>query len=67
MLTFRSAAYGLQLGSLWIPLPRWLTPGDLTVTHRDLGEGAFRFTLDLSHPRYGALIHQSATFREAVS
>lgn len=67
VLTFRSAAYGLQLGSLWIPLPRWLTPGDLTVTHRDLGEGAFRFTLDLSHPRYGALIHQSATFREAVS
>ena len=67
VLTFRSAAYGLQFGSLWIPLPRWLTPGDLTVTHRDLGEGAFRFTLDLTHPRYGALIHQSATFREAVS
>ncbi|MCK1718059.1 DUF4166 domain-containing protein [Bradyrhizobium sp. 141] len=66
-LTFRSAGYGLQLGRLWIPLPRWLTPGDLTVTHRDLGEGAFRFTLDVIHPRYGALIHQSATFREAVS
>ncbi|QPF94512.1 DUF4166 domain-containing protein [Bradyrhizobium commune] len=66
-LTFRSAGYGLQLGSFWIPLPQWLTPGDLTVTHRDLGEGAFRFTLDVVHPRYGALIHQSATFREAVS
>ena len=66
-LTFRSAGYGLQLGRLWIPLPQWLTPGDLTVTHRDLGEGAFRFTLDVIHPRYGALIHQSATFREAVS
>jgi hypothetical protein len=37
------------------------------VTHSDLGEGAFRFTLDVTHPRYGALIHQSATFREAVS
>ncbi|MBW7965893.1 DUF4166 domain-containing protein [Bradyrhizobium sp. BR 10261] len=66
-LTFRSAGYGLQLGRLWIPLPRWLAPGDLTVTHRDLGEGAFRFTLDLIHPRYGVLIHQSALFREAVS
>src|SRR5215218_7428151 len=66
-LTFRSAGYGLQFGRLWIPLPRWLTPGDLTVTHSDLGEGAFRFTLDVIHPRYGALIHQSATFREAVS
>ena len=66
-LTFRSAAYGLQFGRLWIPLPQWLTPGDLTVTHSDLGEGAFRFTLDVIHPRYGALIHQSALFREAVS
>lgn len=66
-LTFRSAGYGLQFGRLWIPLPRWLTPGELTVTHSDLGEGAFRFTLDVVHPRYGALIHQSAMFREAVS
>ncbi|GLR84717.1 DUF4166 domain-containing protein [Bradyrhizobium iriomotense] len=67
VLEFRSAGYGLQIGRLWLPLPKWLTPGDLTVTHRDLGEGAFRFTLDVTHPRYGALIHQSATFREAVS
>ncbi|PWT93455.1 DUF4166 domain-containing protein [Bradyrhizobium sp. PMVTL-01] len=66
-LTFRSAGYGLQLGRLWIPLPQSLTPGDLTVTHTDLGWGAFRFTLDVTHPRYGALIHQSAVFREAVS
>ncbi|TQF42995.1 hypothetical protein UNPF46_03440 [Bradyrhizobium sp. UNPF46] len=66
-LTFRSAGYGLQLGRLWVPLPLWLTPGDLTVTHRDLGAGAFRFTLDVIHPRYGALIHQSAVFRETVS
>ncbi|PDT91584.1 hypothetical protein CO669_06210 [Bradyrhizobium sp. Y36] len=66
-LTFRSAGYGLQLGRLWLPLPQWLTPGDLAVTHRDLGAGAFRFTLDVIHPRYGALIHQSALFRETVS
>jgi uncharacterized protein DUF4166 len=66
-LQFRSAGYGLRLGGLWLPLPEWLTPGDLTVTHLDLGEGAFRFTLEVSHPRYGALIRQSAVFREAVS
>lgn len=66
-LTFRSAGYGLQIGRLWIPLAPWLTPGGLTVTHRDLGAGIFRFTLDVIHPRYGALIHQSAVFREAVS
>ncbi|WP_439403260.1 DUF4166 domain-containing protein [Bradyrhizobium sp. DASA03068] len=67
VLIFRSAGYGLQLGRLWLPLPRWLTPGELIVTHRDLGEGAFRFTLDVTHPRHGALIHQSVLFREAVS
>ncbi len=67
VLEFRSAGYGLQVGRFWLPLPAWLTPGNLSVTHRDLGEGAFRFTLDITHPRFGALIHQSAVFREAVS
>ena len=33
----------------------WLTPGDLTVTHSDLGGGAFRFTLEIVHPRFGKL------------
>jgi hypothetical protein len=50
-----------------LPLPPWLTPGDLTVTHSDLGDGLFRFTLDIVHPRFGMLIRQSAVFREATS
>ena len=66
-MRFSSAGYSLQLGRLRLPLPRWLTPGDLAVTHRDLGEGRFRFTLELVHPRFGRLIHQSAVFREAMS
>jgi hypothetical protein len=66
-MCFSSAGYSFQLGRLRLPLPQWLTPGDLTVTHRDLGQGRFRFTLDLVHPRFGRLIHQSAVFREAVS
>jgi hypothetical protein len=48
-------------------LPDWLTPGDLTVTHSDLGGGRFRFTLDVVHPRLGKLIRQSAVFMEATS
>jgi hypothetical protein len=52
---------------LRLPLPPWLTPGDLTVTHSDLGGGAFRFTLEIVHPRLGKLIRQSAIFREAAS
>jgi Domain of unknown function (DUF4166) len=66
-ICFRSAGYSFQLGGLRLPLPEWLTPGDLTVTHRDLGAGAFRFTLELVHPRFGRLIRQSAAFREAAS
>lgn len=66
-LVFRSAGYSLQLGWWRLPLPSWLTPGALSVIHSDLGGGKFRFTLDIVHPRFGALIRQSAVFMEAVS
>jgi Domain of unknown function (DUF4166) len=66
-LVFRSTGYALQIGRLRVPLPPWLTPGDLTVTHTDLGGGVFRFTLEIVHPRFGMLIRQSAVFREATS
>jgi Domain of unknown function (DUF4166) len=66
-LTFHSTAYALQLAGVRIALPAWLTPGDLTVTHTDLGEGAFRFTLEIIHPRLGCMLRQSAVFREASS
>src|SRR5215813_5728489 len=66
-LYFRSAGYFLCLGRLRWPIPEWLTPGALTVSHTDLGGGTFRFTLEVVHPRYGRLIRQSALFREATS
>jgi hypothetical protein len=67
-LVFRSAGYSLQFGQQRLPLPKWLTPGHLTVTHSDLGgNGTFRFTLEIVHPRFGMLIRQSAVFKEAAS
>jgi hypothetical protein len=66
-LFFHSAGYFLGLGTLRLPLPEWLTPGRLTVSHADLGGGTFRFSLELVHPRHGPLIRQSAVFREAAS
>ncbi len=66
-LYFRSAGYFFCLGRLRLPLPEWLTPGALTVSHTDLGGGLFRFTLDVVHPRLGPLLRQSALFREAMS
>jgi len=65
-LLFRSAGFFLQAGRRRLRLPAFLTPGDLLVTHTDLGMGEFRFTLEIVHPRLGKLISQSAVFREAT-
>src|SRR4029079_10818046 len=66
-LVFRSVGYAFQVGPLRLELPDWLTPGDLTVTHSDLGGGTFRFTLDLNHPRFGRLLPPPAGFRAATA
>jgi Domain of unknown function (DUF4166) len=66
-LLFRSTGYFLSIGSLRLRLPDRLTPGALTVTHTDLGGGAFRFTLEAVHPHLGLLVRQSALFQEAAS
>lgn len=65
-LKFRSAGYFVRIGNVRVPLPRWLTPGALTVTHQDIGAGRFQFSLDVVHPLFGAIIHQTAIFREAT-
>jgi hypothetical protein len=64
-LVFRSRHYFLQLFGRRFTLPHWLTPGALAVTHTELGDSKFSFTLDIVHPRLGPLIHQGAVFREA--
>ena len=66
-LVFRSAGYFLSIGSWRLRLPDRLTPGALTVSHSDLGGGAFRFTLEAVHPHLGLLVRQSAVFRESTS
>ena len=64
-LLFRSRDYFIQIAGRRVPLPGWITPGALTVSHRELGEGRFEFGLDIVHPRFGHFIHQAAIFREA--
>jgi Domain of unknown function (DUF4166) len=64
-LVFRAAHYFLQLGRWRIRLPRWASPGSLSVTHAELGDGRFLFKLDIIHPRLGRLICQTAAFQEA--
>ena len=64
-LVFRSAFYFATVLGLRLRLPRWTEPGALTITHRDLGEGRFAFTLALDHPLLGRLIGQDAVFHDA--
>lgn len=63
-LVFRSAFYFATVLGLRLRLPPWAEPGRLTIVHRDLGEGAFAFTLALDHPRLGRLIGQDAIFKD---
>lgn len=63
-LVFRSAGYFLSMLGLRVTLPAWLSPGALTVTHRDLEGGRFHFALTLEHPRFGCLLRQLALFHD---
>ncbi len=66
-LLFRSAGYNLQLGRVRLPLPAWLSPGALTVSHAETGPGAFAFTLHLAHPLFGELLDQTGHYRDQHS
>ncbi|MFC3077498.1 DUF4166 domain-containing protein [Phenylobacterium terrae] len=63
-MRFHSRHYFLALGRLRLRLPAWLSPGDLTISHIDRGDGAFDFVLALRHPLLGELINQTGLFRE---
>jgi hypothetical protein len=63
-LVFRSASFFLQVfGRRWF-LPRWLCPGTIYVTHAEVPDNKFSFTLQIIHPRFGLLLRQMALFRE---
>ena len=63
-LVFTSAAYFIDFGRLRLRVPRWLAPGQTVVTHRETAGDEFLFTLDLTHPWLGTLIHQEALYTE---
>jgi len=44
----------------------WLTPGMLTITHKDLGEGWFEFGLTLKHKYFGCMLDQTAKFHDVA-
>ena len=64
-LMFLSDHYFIALGRWRLRLPRWMSPGHLTVGHVDCGDGWFAFTLALEHKLLGTLIAQTALFADA--
>lgn len=63
-LVFRSRHYFLKLLGRRLRLPHFLSPGHMTITHREEGHGVFSFTLTLDHALAGRLLCQVATFKE---
>lgn len=64
-LLFKSDHYFVRAFGVRIRLPRALSPGALVIGHHDLGEGQFRFSLDLKHRLFGQMIFQDAVFNDA--
>lgn len=63
-LHFLSDHYFVDCGRLRLRLPRWLSPGLMTVSHIECGAGRFAFVLNLAHPLFGTLVRQTAMFDE---
>jgi len=63
-LVFRSESYFVQAGGRRFFLPRWLCPGTLYVTHAEVADEKFSFTLQIFHPRLGLILRQMGIFRE---
>ncbi len=45
-------------------LPAFATPGHLTITHTDLGNGNFCFGMTLTHRLFGNLVNQNVLFTD---
>jgi hypothetical protein len=65
-LVFQSRHYAWSWGAVYLRLPQWLSPGQCRVEHRDLGAGRFRFTLAMTHPRWGVTFEQTGVFTDPV-
>ncbi|MER2253243.1 DUF4166 domain-containing protein [Methylorubrum podarium] len=65
-LVFRSERYFIDLPGVRLILPRWLTPGTLTVSHAATGLRSFRFVLEIRHAWLGRLLRQEVEFSDHV-
>ena len=64
-LVFRSAGFRWSGWGFGFAVPRWLSPGQARIEHRDLDGVRFRFSFTLAHPWFGRLIEQVAEYADA--
>ena len=64
-LVFRSTEYFWRCGRVRLCIPDWLTPGRISVIHREERAGRFSFTLIVTHAWFGETIRQVGFFRDA--
>jgi hypothetical protein len=64
-LVFRSTEYFWRCGRVRLRIPDWLTPGRISVIHREERTGRFSFTLIVTHAWFGETIRQVGFFRDA--
>lgn len=65
-LVFRSQDYFWRCGSLRVTIPKMLTPGHMTVSHKAVTPESFLFTLSLEHGMFGTLVQQEALFESEL-
>ena len=64
-LVFRSTGYFWRCGRVRLCIPDWLTPGRISVIHREERAGRFSFTLIVTHAWFGETIRQVGFFMDA--
>ena len=64
-LMFRDDGYFLRVGRWRLPLPRWLSVGRFTLTHRNIDRERFTVDISIDHPLFGRLFYQAGNFRQA--
>lgn len=63
-LFFSSVDYYFTILGARLKLPKAMTPGRMVIGHHDLGDGAFAFTLTLTHRLFGVMIAQTTIFHD---
>lgn len=65
-LLFRDRGYFLRVGSIRIPLPRWLSVGSFELLHTNIDSQRFQVIIRVAHPLLGTLFYQRGEFSRCI-